>query len=72
MFDAPWSMRCWRGGVDAVLFVDVVVVRVGGADSDARIWASCFKDPDSTMVPFRMMLMSSASFLDFGQDVARQ
>ena len=61
-----------EGGVDAVLFVDVVVVRVGGADSDAADVGELFQGSgfDDGAVSDDADVVGE--FLDFGEDVAGQ
>ena len=61
-----------EGGVDAVLLVDVVVVRVGGADSDAADVGELFQGSgfDDGAVSDDADVVGE--FLDFGEDVAGQ
>ena len=60
-----------KGGVDAVLFVDVVVVRIGGTDSDAADMGELFQGSgfDDGAVSDDADIIGE--FLDFGEDVAR-
>ena len=60
-----------KGGVDAVLFVDVVVVRIGGADSDAADMGELFQRSGFNNGAVSDDADVVGEFLDFGQDVAR-
>ena len=60
-----------KGGVDAVLFVDVVVVRAGGADSDAADVGELFQRSGFNNGAVSDDTDVVGEFLDFGQDMAR-
>ena len=60
-----------KGGVDAVLFVDVVVVRIGGADSDAADMGEVFQRSGFNNGAVSDDADIIGEFLDFGEDVAR-
>ena len=61
-----------KGGVDAVLFMDVVVVRIGSADSDAADMGELFQRSGFNNGAVSDDTDIVGEFLDFRQDVARQ